>query len=209
MKLQLALPYIFVCLVLASCSDDNNNPIVPAEQPAHFEITTQIEYAVYRAVIEQMYVHDKRKLIVIADQTVYNPAYIIGAFDYPDILNVSPETLTSFQKQNQQPQAIDCTQLALSVPCKVSDENAISDIFTNADDHPQELWDNWDRFYEKYPGSQGLMDISRVGFNADGSKALVYVGNVAYDLVGEGFHVLLVRNGDTWVVHSKEMTWQS
>ena len=115
MKLYFALPILIVCLVLVSCSDDNNNPMTDNGNQEPFEITSEIEYAVYRAVIEEMYVHDERKLIVIESQTFFNPDYVIGAFEYPDILNVSPETLDSFQKRNQQHQAIDCKKLALSV----------------------------------------------------------------------------------------------
>ena len=200
MKLYFALPFLIVCFVLVSCSDDNDSSMTDNGNQEPFVITSEIEYAVYRAVIEEMYVHDERKLIVIVGQTFFNPDYVIGAFESPDILNVSPETLDSFQKRNQQPQAIDCTKLVLSVPC-ASDEISIKD-----GEHPR---DYWDRFYEKYPGSQGSMSISRVGFNTDGSEALVYVGNYAYDLAGEGFHVLLVRKGDTWVVHRKETAWIS
>ena len=205
MKLQCTLLFLIVCLVLVSCSDGNNNPMTDNGTQEPFVISSEIEYAVYRAVIEEMYVHDERKLIVIESQTFFNPDYVIGAFEYPDILNVSPETLDSFQKRNQQHQAIDCTKLALSVPCKVLDDEVHDEIFANDKD----LWDNWNHFYEKYPGSQGIMEISRVGFNTEGSEAFVYVGNVAHDLVGAGFHVLLVRKDGIWVIHSKEMTWIS
>ena len=206
MKLYFALPFLIVCLVLVSCSDDNNNPMTDNGNQELFVITSESEYAVYRAVIEEVYVHDERKLIVIESQTFFNPDYVIGAFEYPDILNVSPETFDSFQKRNQQHQAIDCTKLALSVPCHVRDTNASDEISINHGGHP---WDYWNRFYEKYPGSQGAMAISRVGFNTDGSEALVYVENYAHDLAAAAFHVLLVGKGDTWVVHSKELTWQS
>ena len=169
MKLQTALLFLIVCLVFVSCSETDNGNQEP------FVITSEIEYAVYRAVIEEMYVHDDRKLIIILGQTVYNPNYAIGAFDFPDTLNVSPETFDSFQTRNQQPQVIDCTSLALSVPCHVRDPNANDEITINDGEHP---WDYWNRFYEKYPGSQGVMSISRVGFNTKGSEALSFTWEI-------------------------------
>ena len=203
MKLQFALPLLIVCLVFANCSETDNGNQEP------FVITSETEYEVYRAVIEDMYVHDDRKLIVIKSQTSFNPNYIIGAFESPDILSISAETLDSFQKRNQQPQAIDCTQLALSVPCKVLDQKAFDAIFTEEDEQPTAISDNWDRFYEEYSGSGGIVEVSKVGFNNEGNEALIYVGRLVYDLAGAGFHVLLVKKGDTWVIHSKEMTWIS
>ena len=202
MKLQYPLLFLIVCLILVSCSDGNNN-LEP------FVITSEAEYAVYRAVIEEIYIHDERKLIVIKNQTSFNPNYIIGAFESPDILSVSAETLDSFQKRNQQPQAIDCKQLALSVPCKVLDKKALDEIFTDEDEQSTAISDNWDRFYEEYSGAGGIAEVSKVGFNTEGNEALIYVGRQVYDLAGAGFHVLLVRKDGTWIIHSKEMTWIS
>ena len=209
MKLQIALPFFLVCFVLVSCSDDNNNPMTDNGNQEPFVITSEAEYAVYRAVIEDLYVIDTAKLILIKHTTVFDPRYRIGSFDFPDKLSVSPETFDSFQNRNQQSQAIDCTQLSLSVPCKVLDQKVLDEIFTKDDERPTALWDNWNRFYETYPESRGITEISRVGFNTKGNEALIYVGHRSYDLAGFGLHVLLVRKDDTWVIHSKEVTWQS
>ena len=194
------IPLFMVFIALAGCSEDSNDPFV---------ITTETEYAVYRALIEEMYVLDWVKLIVIRNETVIDSQYYAGAFGVPDELSLSPEILNSIENQNRQPQAISCDKLALSVACEILDQEAFDQVFTRDDEHPKDIWDNWDRFYEKYPDSQGIMRLSRVGFNTDGSEALVYVGNTQHDLVGAGYYVLLVKKAGTWVVHSKELTWIS
>ena len=160
-------------------------------------------------MIEELYVPDWVKLIVIRSETVLDSQYYAGAFGVPDALSLSPDILNSIENRNKQPQPISSDKLALSVACTILDQEAFDEIFTRNDEHPTDLWDNWDRFYEEYHDSQGIMRISRVGFDANGSQALVYVGNTQHDLVGAGYFVLLVRKADTWVVHSKELTWIS
>lgn len=194
------IPLFMVFIALAGCSEDSNDPFV---------ITTETEYAVYRALIEEMYVLDWVKLIVIRNETVLDSQYYAGAFGVPDELSLSPEILNSIENRNRQPQAISRDNLVLSVACEILDQEAFDQVFTRDDEHPKDIWDNWDRFYEKYPDSQGIMRLSRVGFNTDGSEALVYVGNTQHDLVGAGYYVLLVKKAGTWVVHSKELTWIS
>ena len=67
----------------------------------------------------------------------------------------------------------------------------------------------WKKFYELYPGSYGLTDVSAVAFNAFKTKALVYYGHIYQPLAGAGFHVLMVKQGDKWVVKKKVRCWVS
>ncbi len=54
----------------------------------------------------------------------------------------------------------------------------------------------WERFYAKYPDSGGLIELSAVGFNADKTVAVVYMGHSCGLLCGGGeFHVLQKRDG--------------
>ena len=55
---------------------------------------------------------------------------------------------------------------------------------------------------DKYPGSPGLIWLSRIGFNTEGSQALVYVQQMVRILDGTSYLALLVRMDDTWVFHS-------
>ena len=176
MKLHTTLLLLIICLALASCSEDNKNPIADNDP---FQITSKTEYAVYRALIEEMYVPDWVKLIVIRSKTVLDSPYYAGAFGVPDELSLSPELLNSIENRNKQPQAISSDKLALSVACTILDQEAFDEIFTDDDEHPKDIWDNWDRFYEEYPDSQGIMRLSRVGFNTDGSEALGLRGQYA------------------------------
>jgi len=57
----------------------------------------------------------------------------------------------------------------------------------------------WDGFYKQYPDSGGWIELSAVGFNADRTVAVVYMGHSCGNLCGGGsFHVLQKKDG-AWV----------
>jgi hypothetical protein len=58
---------------------------------------------------------------------------------------------------------------------------------------------DWDRFFQRYPDSGGWMELSAVGFNANKTVAVVYMGHHCGPLCGGGgFHVLEKKDGK-WV----------
>ena len=190
-------------LALGSCSDGSGEPFV---------ITSETEYAVYRTLIEYMYVYDDCKLIVITSKTVLDSSRKIDADSYkPRDIKVFPETFNSVESRNRLSETLDCTKLALSVPCKILGQQEFQELFphdeVNIDQLVDSIKDSWNRYYEKYPGAQGIMQVSRVGFDTDGSQALVYVANFSGLLLGGGYYVLLVREEDTWVIHDISVVW--
>ncbi len=67
----------------------------------------------------------------------------------------------------------------------------------------------WEAFYARFPGAQGIMSLSRPGFSHDRQQALVYMGNQAHYLAGEGYMFLLARSDDGWQVVARVMLWIS
>jgi predicted ATP-grasp superfamily ATP-dependent carboligase len=53
---------------------------------------------------------------------------------------------------------------------------------------------------EKYPGSDGCISFSRVGFNNSHTQALVYVTRILKPLVGGGGYYLLEYNAGKWEI---------
>jgi len=60
-------------------------------------------------------------------------------------------------------------------------------------------------FYRKYPDSRGLLTFSRVAFNPDRSRSVVYVWIACGDLCGAGIYFSLVKESGDWKVE-KEWT---
>jgi len=68
--------------------------------------------------------------------------------------------------------------------------------------------EGWKRFYLKYPQSTGIIELSRVAFDANRRKALVYYGALFdYGKGGIGYYVLLERISDGWIVEKKVKCW--
>lgn len=60
---------------------------------------------------------------------------------------------------------------------------------------------NWGEVLkETYPGSEGYVAFSRIGFNNSHTQALVYVTRVIAPLVGKGGYYLLEYNAGQWKI---------
>ncbi len=74
-------------------------------------------------------------------------------------------------------------------------EATVNSIFRNTNNV-----DGWKLFYERFPGSTGLISISRVGMNPQKTVAIVYFGQQSHWLAGAGSIRVLRREGNKWVV---------
>jgi hypothetical protein len=162
------------------------------------------EYAVYSSLIESWFVSDNTRLIVIEDQSGLGLSSslqeilesLTESFPTP-----TKEILADFKTKNRQASPLK-SLFSLTVPYVLINNQEMDDIF-------QIERDGWDEFYRRYPNSQGMMALSRVGFNPDMNQALVYVGNQSHWRAGTGHLVLLIKEDGTWKIQGKTMVWIS
>jgi hypothetical protein len=66
----------------------------------------------------------------------------------------------------------------------------------------------WIKFYSEYPDSSGIIEFSKVAFNADKTKALLYYG-CGFDSGkgGAGYYILLKKQENEWVIQEMIMCW--
>jgi hypothetical protein len=67
----------------------------------------------------------------------------------------------------------------------------------------------WPAYYKQFPGSQGILTFSRVGFSADGTQALFYLSNRCGDLCGTGMYVLMENRNGRWTIEKEIEMWIS
>ncbi len=67
----------------------------------------------------------------------------------------------------------------------------------------------WDEFYRRFPGSRGMIWLSRVGFNRDKNQALFYFGNQYTDYAGEGYLILMAKADGAWKEVAHITVWIS
>jgi hypothetical protein len=161
------------------------------------------EYGILSALIDELYVNGNIAQVVISDHT-----YICDVWDTVDntlhvvdrlMPGVAPDTRDDYAAKNQHVYSL---QDAFHLKVK---------SVLIRDQEFRELWDGdprMERFYAKYPKSQGYMHVSRVGLNTAGDEALVCIGNSQMPLVGATYYVWLSKQNGTWVIRNKVVVLQ-
>ena len=164
------------------------------------------EYEIYAALIDATYVHTNAniRLIVLLEHTDMAPAYHGRAtLDYvkkhaPAVL---PETLDDFESKNQESYPLEHA-FDLTVEYVLIGDVEKSAAFGGRTQ-------GWIDFYAKYPRSQGITWLSRVGFNSDRNQALVYMANRRHTLMGSGEYLLLAKDQVQWLPRGLVRAWIS
>lgn len=173
------------------------------------------EYEIYNSVIDPIVnswlATDEMKLIVIAEHTKVERGLEQGL----PILMIDRDLRADFDYELDQ-SAVDDFVKRNNRDCNLRGSwfhlNRKSVIIPSKQE--KEIFDKglrgWDYFYEFYPDSQGILRLSRVGFNDKYNQAIVYLENEAWWLAGRGFCVFLTKNKDgKWGAKSEILAWMS
>ena len=152
------------------------------------------EYTVYTALLESSFTGEYTKQILIMDHTrVPNPGLVEqNLTDFQEGFPLDEELINSFKEQNQQPYLLEPV-LELKWEYQLLSQEEVDEF------RPQDEASGWQLFYEKYPGGVGFIYLSRVGFNADLSQALVYYEHYHYDQPILGGYYFMTRQEGGWV----------
>ncbi|MBA7572259.1 hypothetical protein ES708_14035 [subsurface metagenome] len=58
----------------------------------------------------------------------------------------------------------------------------------------------WSIFYDKYPNSNGLIELSRIGFNHDFNQAILEIWHSVGKTGSKGIIYFLTKTDDIWIV---------
>ena len=188
------LALVLVGCVIISQLSDSDDPILDA-----LELE---EYAVYSTIIGERF---HAPVIVIVDHT--SSGRFFGEelstqlnHMHEKMPTAEKETFLYFRAKNEQSHSLndsfDCNAII-----KLLSEEKVREIFRGTF--------GWSEFYVRYPFSQGIMTLSRVGFNSEMNQALVYYGNSKGSLSGAGYYLLLTRINGVWVVQDEILVWIS
>ncbi len=112
---------------------------------------------------------------------------------------VSQATVSSFQNRNAEEGVLD-GRFDASMNVALLSRQGFDEIFQAG---------GWDEFHERYPHADGFTTLSRVGFNANLSQALVYMGTMSGPLAGAGYYYLLEKVDGVWQITHQVMAWIS
>jgi hypothetical protein len=175
------------------------------------------KYAVYSAVIKDMYLGQESKLLVIeqdtycsqtpdsekVDKKVGDMRRQMEEYAFGKLPALKAPTINDFHAHEQECRSLE-EQFDIPIKYQLITSEDFDSLF-----HEGEIEGGWNRFYKKYPGSSGVISFSNVGFNSEMDQALVSASRGCGGLCGAGHFVLLTKERGVWKVESKVMTWVS
>ena len=186
---------LIALLLCTSC-----NPFSPSNPSAAQNTAT--DYAVYKALIEAIYANQNLGMVVIKDHT-YSGFTSSDARVFELMQKAMPEldqsARDSYLARNARPVPLE-NRFNLTVTVTLLNQ-------TDFDSYFGKSGKGWDDFYFKYPLSQGVLTLSRAGFNASGDKALVVVNTQAYTMTGAAYAVILGLENGLWKIVNQLTLW--
>jgi hypothetical protein len=173
------------------------------------------EYEVYNSVIDPIvdswFATEEMELIVIAEHTKVErrleqrlPILVVDRalrahFDY----QLDQSAVNDFTERNNRGCKLRGSRFHLRRKSVIIPSQQEEELFAKG-------LKGWDYFYECYPNSQGILRLSRVGFNDRFDQAIVYLENRAWFLAGRGLYVFLTKNRDgKWEIKKDKLVWIS
>jgi hypothetical protein len=146
--------------------------------------------AVYRAVLDSMSVPQARRRptrLVVVDSTFTVQAQDLEIEKVPE---VDKAALSDFQERNKESRSV----RYLSVPVVLVSRHTLESFLHNG---PEPYWEE---FYRRYPGSNGSISFSSIGYSADGNLAILVVDQGCGSLCGALSNVVVKRALGRWRV---------
>lgn len=104
--------------------------------------------------------------------------------------------VANYKKLNQSPRRL-VASFPLERRYELVSKDEVSKIFKEG---------GWEDFGKRFPGSQGYIELSAVGFNPGKTKAVVYIGHSCGLLCGEGRFYLLEKLNGEWRLSETEFS---
>ncbi|QQS48892.1 MAG: hypothetical protein IPM66_09830 [Acidobacteriota bacterium] len=172
-------------------------------------IQNKDEYFVYTAVIDK-YISNSKPALIVIDGLTTGLSLVPGLSEDDSLDEIIKEThfngecLKSFKAQN-------ATTWQLSRVLPIAIEYKITKgQLEQIDSDMKSGRDGWGNYYGRYPNSQGLLSLSRVGFCKNGTEAVVYIANRYSADGGWGRLTLLKKNrSKKWRVVKDIILWVS
>ena len=160
--------------------------------------------AVYRAVLDSMSVPQGGKrptqLVVIDSTLTVQPQDL----ELDKLPGVDSAAISDFQKRNSESHSLRyLSSPDVSVPIVLVSRQTLQSFLHNG---PEPYWSE---FYRRYPGSNGSISFSSIGYSADGNLALLVVEQGCGSLCGALSNVVVKRERGRWRVDVIQITVMS
>ncbi len=175
------------------------------------------EYAVYSALLNEMFVKDGAKFLVISDYAMFQDKFGEQELSLNEKLqrkekyypSVAEDTFIDFDAKSTQSSKLK-SNFNLSVKYVLINEDELTkNILANEEEKEKDKKEGKYFLYDKYPDAGGLISFSKVGFNKEKNQAFVEVELTFCGLCGSGDYVLLQKEQGIWKVKEIFNRWVS
>jgi hypothetical protein len=184
MRIHLRIPLLSI--VLCACAQPR---FAPAPD-THFA-----DAAVYRAVLDSMSNQHGAKRptqLVVIDSTLSPETQDLELDKLP---GVDSTAISDFQKRNSESYSLRyLSSSGVSVPVVLVSRQTLQSFLHNG---PEPYWNE---FYRRYPGSNGSISLSTIGYNAEGDVALLVAEQNCGEFCGTLSNVVVKRERGHWRV---------
>lgn len=170
------------------------------------------EYAVYSALIQSLYANGAKVLVIdnfvsgcvpVGNNAEGERSWQQSLDKLPSKLTkLSPQTIADFKSKSRTCRTIEA-KLTLPTKYILISRQERSAIFSKA-----HVTKSWQSFNQKYPGANGYINFSNIGFNEDRTQALVDTFRKCGDKCGGEKMVLLAKVNGKWSVSATYKIWE-
>jgi hypothetical protein len=177
---------------------------------------SQSEYEIFSAFVARSFVGKAGNervafpvsQIIIVDRTDYDPSEIEEDMSWKETLkflrkqvpSLRVATTDNFREANLSQAALQ-QRFGLPLPYQLVARSTLGSIIHDIAD--------WPLYYKHYPGAQGFLTFSRVGFSPDGKQAMFYVTNNCGGKCATGSFVVARKLDTKWAVVKEAIFWVS
>jgi hypothetical protein len=109
-------------------------------------------------------------------------------------------TIKNFHEVNRRQAALQ-QQFDLPLPYKLAANTTLHSILHHVTD--------WPEYYRRYPGAQGFLRFSRIGFSRDRKQAIFFASNHCGGLCATGSYTVAKKLGTRWIIVKEVIVWVS
>ena len=160
------------------------------------------EYEVYSALLREKFLKDCERKLCIDELTFDGDlSESIGTLSFRTG-KVMPEmeAIRDFKDNNKEPSKIESEKIS-GIDYMVFGAKDYVKVFDENDE-------GWDFFHDTYKMEE-IITLSRVGFNADKTQAVLYQSFQAGQLAGQGFYVKMAKVKGNWEIEEEHSLWIS
>lgn len=203
---RLPVLFSFCMLLFLSCSKnvEETQFILKAS-----DVIDDVDYQIYSLVLAETQTESKQSIVFQTSTNAISISEETGSDSYAVFFkSVIPDldltVFTDYRRINASTVNFENKFKVNSKTIKLIGEEELTSIFSVPD-----VNGGWERFYNKYPNSNGYTRFSRIGYNTDKTTAVLEVGRFYASLGGSGTIVILKKENAAWKIIRTQMTWIS